>query len=68
MQNIDSKTYAILDPADIESANDILYSEKVTSKQKQRLTFFLQKSKKLLEHYDYSLCNSACLCLQSAWW
>lgn len=47
--------YAILDPADIESANEILYSEKVTGKQKQQLTFFLQKSKKLLEHYD---CNT----------
>lgn len=45
--------YAILDPADIEAANDILYIQKVTGKQKQRLTFFLQKSKKLLEHYEY---------------
>lgn len=33
--------------------NDILYSQKVTGKQKQRLTFFLQKSKKLLERYEY---------------
>lgn len=39
--------YALFDPADIEAANDILYSQKVTGKQKQRLTFFLQKSKKL---------------------
>ena len=46
--------YAILDPADIEAANDILYTEKVTGKQKQRLTFFLQKSKKLLEHYEFN--------------
>ena len=45
--------YVLFDPADIESVNEILYSEKVTAKQKQRLTFFLQKSKKLLEHYDY---------------
>lgn len=45
--------YALFDPADIEAANDILYSQKVTGKQKQRLTFFLQKSKKLLEHYEY---------------
>ena len=45
--------YAILDPVDIEAANDILYSQKVTGKQKQRLTFFLQKSKKLLEHFEY---------------
>lgn len=46
--------YAILDPADIEASNNILYSEKVTGKQKQRLTFFLQKSKKLLDHYEYN--------------
>ncbi len=45
--------YAILDPVDIEAANDILYSQKVTGKQKQRLTFFLQKSKKLLECFEY---------------
>lgn len=45
--------YAILDPVDIDSANDILYNQKVTGKQKQRLTYFLQKSKKLLEHYQY---------------
>lgn len=45
--------YAILDPVDIEAANDILYSQKVTGKQKQRLTFFLQKSKKLLERFEY---------------
>lgn len=45
--------YAILDPSDIDSANEILYSEKVTAKQKQHLAFYLQKSKKLLEHYTY---------------
>ena len=43
-----SDAYALFDPADIEAANDILYSQKVTGKQKQRLTFPLQKSKKLL--------------------
>ena len=47
-------SYGILDPADIEAANDILYAEKVNGKQKQRLTFFLQKSKKLIEHYEYN--------------
>lgn len=45
--------YALFDPADVEGANDILYAPKVTGKEKQRLTFFLQKSKKLLERYDY---------------
>ena len=47
------EAYALFDPADIDSTNEILYSEKVTGKQKQRLTFFLQKSKKLLDHYSY---------------
>ena len=46
--------YAILDPADIEAANDILYGETVTGEQKRRLAFFLQKSKKLLDHYGYN--------------
>lgn len=44
--------FALLDPADIETANDILYAPKVTAKRKQQLTFLLEKSKKLLEHYD----------------
>lgn len=44
--------HAILDPGDIETANTILYSPKVTGKQKQQLAFFLEKSKTLLEHYD----------------
>ena len=39
--------YTLFDPDDIEVANDILYADKVTGKQKQRLTFFLQKSKKI---------------------
>lgn len=45
--------YAILDPADIEAANEILYARKVSGKDKQRLTFFLQKSKKLLDGFEY---------------
>ncbi|WP_206214936.1 MULTISPECIES: DEAD/DEAH box helicase family protein [unclassified Desulfovibrio] len=44
--------YAILDPGDVETANAILYSGKATAKQKQQLTFFLEKTRKLLEHYD----------------
>ena len=57
--------YAILDPADIESANEILYSDKVTGKQKQRLTFFLQKSKKLLDHYEYEEQREAVAAMRS---
>ena len=51
--------YALFDPADVEAASDILYAEKITAKEKQRLTFFLQKSKKLLEHYSPDAQNEA---------
>ena len=57
--------YALFDPADIDSANEILYSPKVTAKQKQRLIFFLQKSKKLLEHYDYEKQRDAVAVMRS---
>ena len=57
--------YALFDPSDIESANEILYSEKVTSKQRQRLTFFLQKSKRLLEHYEYGEQREAVAAMKS---
>ena len=52
-------------PADIDSANEILYAEKVTGKQKQRLTFFLQKSKKLLDHYEYEEQREAVAAMRS---
>lgn len=55
MYDLEAKidAYAILDPADIEAANEILYAQKVSGKDKQRLTFFLQKSKKLLDSFEY---------------
>ena len=49
-ENVDTSNTCLL----YTSANDILYSDKVNGKQKQRLTFFLQKSKKLIEHYEYN--------------
>lgn len=57
--------YALFDPADVEAASDILYSEKITAKEKQRLTFFLQKSKKLLEHYSPDAQNEAVSVMRS---
>ena len=46
--------YAIIDPADVDSVVEILYSGDIKAKQKQRLTFYFNKSKKLLEqNYDY---------------
>ena len=57
--------YALFDPADVEAASDILYAEKITAKEKQRLTFFLQKSKKLLEHYSPDAQNEAISVMRS---
>ncbi|TGA96335.1 type I restriction endonuclease subunit R [Sporolactobacillus shoreae] len=44
--------YAVLDPDDIEKANDLLYKEKISSKDKQKLTFYFKKSKNLIEARD----------------
>lgn len=44
--------YAVLDPDDIDKANELLYKPKVTSKDKQRLTFFFNKTKNLIEKYE----------------
>ena len=48
--NIDS--YTVLDPDDIDKANDLLYSDNITSKDKQKLTFYFKKAKNLIENYD----------------
>jgi len=45
-------SYALFDPADIESANVIIYSSKIDHRQQQRLLFFLQKGKQVLERFD----------------
>ena len=57
--------YALFDPSDIETANDILYSSNVTSKQKQQITFFLQKSKRILEQYDVETQRQAVVDMRS---
>ena len=44
--------YAILDPDDIEEANELLYKPKVTAKEKRKLTFLFNKTKKLMEQYE----------------
>jgi type I restriction enzyme R subunit len=43
--------YYILDPADIESANEILYKKDIQSKDKKQLNFYFQKAKKAIEQY-----------------
>lgn len=44
--------YAVLDPDDIDKANEILYKPKVTGKDKQKLTFYFNKTKNLIEKYE----------------
>ncbi len=44
--------YTVLDPDDIEKANDLLYSDNITSKDKQKLTFYFKKAKNLIENYS----------------
>lgn len=43
--------YTVLDPDDIEKANDILYKGTISSKDKQKLTFYFNKSKNMIEKY-----------------
>ena len=44
--------YAVLDPDDIDRANELLYKPKVTGKDKQKLTFYFNKTKNLIEKYE----------------
>ena len=43
--------YTVMDPDDIEKANNLLYKEKVDSKSKQKLTFYFKRSKTMIEAY-----------------
>jgi type I restriction enzyme R subunit len=45
-------SYTIIDSDDLDKFNEILYKEGVTSKEKQRLTYFLQKSKNVIEQFS----------------
>ena len=44
--------YAIIDPDDVQRVNVILYKEKVLSADKKKINFCLDKSQRLLEHFD----------------
>ena len=44
--------YTVMDPDDIEKANDLLYKEKINSKDKQKLAFYFKRSKNMIEAYD----------------
>ena len=46
--------YCIINPEDVDAVIEILYGEEIKAKQKQRLTYYFNKSKKMLEqNYDY---------------
>ncbi|SEG22114.1 type I restriction enzyme, R subunit [Eubacterium ruminantium] len=46
--------YCIIDPNDVQAVIQILYEEEIKAQQKQRLTYYFNKSKKMLEqNYDY---------------
>ncbi len=44
--------YTVLDPDDIEKANELLYKKNIYSKDKQKLTFYFKKSKNMIEAYE----------------
>lgn len=44
--------YLVIDPMDIDDANDILYKDNMNAKEKKRLTFLFQKTKKNIEKLD----------------
>lgn len=44
--------YFILDPMDIDDANELIYKDKQTTKEKQKLTFLFQKAKKQVDELE----------------
>ena len=44
--------YAVLDPADVESAVELLYKGDASAKTKQKLTYYFTRAKKRVEQYD----------------
>ena len=44
--------YTILDPDDIEKANELLYKGNISSKDKQKLTFYFKRAKNRIEQYE----------------
>ena len=44
--------FYVIDPSDIEAANDLLYKEDITPTDKKKLTFMFQKTKNVLEREE----------------
>lgn len=45
--------YSIIDPLDIDDVNDLLYKDNISAKEKKRITFIFQKTKKNGEKLSY---------------
>lgn len=57
--------YAVIDPIDIDDANDILYKDNITAKEKKRLTYLFQKAKKNIDKLDYDEQRELVLAMRS---
>lgn len=44
--------YTVLDPDDIEKANKLFYKKNPSASEKQKMTFYLQRAKNMIEKYD----------------
>lgn len=44
--------YTALDPDDIEKANELFYKKNPSASEKQKMTFYLQRAKNMIEKYD----------------
>lgn len=44
--------YMVIDPLDISDVNDLLYKENISAKEKNRITFIFQKTKKNIDKLD----------------
>ena len=56
--------YFILDPMDIDDANDLIYKDKQTTKEKHKLTFMFQKAKKQVDALDVVEANEFVMLLR----
>ena len=44
--------YTVLDSDDIEKVNDLLYKGNISSKNKQKMTFYFKRAKNMIEQYE----------------
>jgi type I restriction enzyme R subunit len=44
--------YYVLDPSDIDTANDLFYKRPIDARDKKKLTFYFSKAKKQVENYE----------------